>query len=377
MPYSKISGTCAANSLAALARACLLGVAVAGVLAIAPASGQGAVAGPQSAQVAAQDAVGVSEISINASHRQVPLSVHLWYPALDGGTATLVGDNALFAGVRARRDAPAAQGLHPLVLLSHGSGGNAANLSWIATRLAANGFIVAAPNHPGSTSGDSRQADTIKVWNRPLDLTAVLDGLAADLLWKARIDTSAISALGFSLGGHTVLASAGAQVAAAAYARYCDTPQAPGLIVSDCAWFARAGIDLHKIDEARFNASYRDPRIASVLAVDPALAQAFDRPSLAAMNLPVTIINLGQPGAIPPAVAARHVADAIQGASYRTVPDAIHFSFLGTCKPNGKDILKAEGETDPLCEDGGGRSREAIHEELARMILLALRPSRS
>lgn len=36
------------------------------------------------------------------------------------------------------------------------------------------------------------------------------------------------------------------------------------------------------------------------------------------------VVNLGRPGAIPPAVDAAHVAALIPGQAYLTVPDAIH-----------------------------------------------------
>ena len=315
---------------------------------------------------------GYRVVQIKAVHRAQPLVVHVWYPAQAGGDVSDIGANPLFQGVPSRANAPFPRSPQPLVLLSHGSGGSAANLGWIAAQLAAAGYIVAAPDHPGSTSGDSRQADTIRIWERPADLSAALDGLLADPDWSAAIDPQRISALGFSLGGYTVLAVAGARVTADAYARYCDAMPDTGGIVSDCAWMKAGRIDLHALDTVRFNRDNRDPRLTAAIAVDPALAQAFAPESLTGIKLPVDVINLGQPRKIPLAVAAAQVADAIPGARYQTLADAIHFSFLGECRANGAEILKAAGEPEPLCTDGGGRSRAAIHAGLAGMILAAL-----
>jgi predicted dienelactone hydrolase len=318
------------------------------------------------ANPAAAADVGIKTIATDAPHRGRSIETLIWYPAAAGGTEESVGDNPLFVGVPARRDAPMAEGRFPLVVVSHGSGGNAANLSWLATALAEQGFIVAAPNHPGTTSGDSRPSDTIKLWERPADLSAVLSGLLADAEMGGRIDARHVGLAGFSLGGYSVLATAGARVDANAYAAYCDTNNE----MPDCVWFAKGGVELHRdLDTARVNRSHRDARFSSVVSIDPALAQAYAKESLAAMDIPALVINLGRPGDnVPLGIDAAALLKHLPGAEYRTIADGFHFSFLGVCKPNGKQVLAAEGETDPLCEDGGGRQRPEIHRELASMI---------
>lgn len=317
------------------------------------------------AQALAGD-VGVRTIRIEAPHREYTIQTLIWYPAAAGGVAENVGDNPLFVGVPAMRDAPMTKGQFPLIIVSHGSGGNAANLGWLATVLAAEGFVVAAPNHPGTTSGDSIQTETVKVWNRPADLSAVLTQVLADDEIGKRIDGKHVSLAGFSLGGYTVLASAGARVDAETYARYCDTNKEP---VSECSWLARGGADLHRLDKKLFNQSNIDERFSSVVSIDPGLAQAFTNESLAAISIPTLVINLGQPGKILLAVDAAQVVKRIPGADYRTIADAVHFSFLGICKPNAKQVLIDEGETDPLCDDGGGRPRSEIHADMASMVV--------
>ena len=89
------------------------------------------------------------------------------------------------------------------------------------------------------------------------------------------------------------------------------------------------------------------------------LAQAFERDSLRGIAVPVHIINLGRPGTHPLAVEAAPLAQAIPGSTYATVAEAIHFSFLGLCRPDGRAMLAREGESDPICDDGGDRSRVA------------------
>ena len=163
--------------------------------------------------------VGVRTIAVFAPERGRDIAVTVWYPATGGGTPGLVGDNRLFEGAPALRDAPIAEGDFPLVLFSHGSGGRIEGLSWLATALAEAGFVVAGPNHPGTTSGDSTPAATPKIWERTADLSALIDGFSADAGWREAIDAARIGVVGFSLGGATAMEIAGARADLEDYAR--------------------------------------------------------------------------------------------------------------------------------------------------------------
>jgi predicted dienelactone hydrolase len=212
----------------------------------------------------------------------------------------------------------------------------------------------------------------VQIWQRPADLSAVTTALLAHPGWQTSIAPQRIGVLGFSLGGYTALTLAGARVRLADYIRYCEIPVPPGTVINECPWFARGGVDLHRVDANRFEQSHRDPRIRAVVAVDPGLAQAFDADSLRGITVPVQLINLGRPGQLPLAVDATRLAPLVPAARYAFLPDATHFSFLGVCRPNGAALLSSEGETDPVCEDGGGRPRPAIHAELLQTILAGL-----
>lgn len=54
---------------------------------------------------------------------------------------------------------------------------------------------------------------------------------------------------------------------------------------------------------------------------------------------------------------------------YLQIKDAAHFSFLPICKPKAKGIL---GNDAMLCEDGHGRDRDAIHQQVSHEIILFL-----
>lgn len=313
--------------------------------------------------------VGVRTLAVPAPERgSKPLTVTVWYPAAAGGEAALVGDNRVFEGTPARRDAPLATGRFPLVLVSHGSGGSIETLGWLAVPLVEAGFVVAGPNHPGTTSGNSTPLDTTRMWERTADLSAVLTALTEDPAWSAHLDAGRVGVLGFSLGGHTALSIVGARASREAYARYCeDLPTMP-----DCVWFASGGVDLRAVDD-RFEQSNRDPRITAAVAIDPSVAQAFVAESLHAIAVPVDIVNLGDAAAIPVAVAAAPIAAAIPAGRYERVADAVHMSFLAECQPGAKAFLAEIGETDRLCDDGVSRTRADIHAEIAAKVVAAFR----
>ena len=58
---------------------------------------------------------------------------------------------------------------------------------------------------------------------------------------------------------------------------------------------------------------------------------------------------------------------ALPGATYAALPEATPFSAMATCKPEGAEILAAEGEDDAICREDGA-ARERSHARLADMI---------
>ncbi|HEV7322167.1 MAG TPA: alpha/beta hydrolase [Ensifer sp.] len=323
--------------------------------------------------------VGVREIKIPAPKRGTELNVTVWYPAKAGGEPVLVGDNRIFKGTSASKNAPFRDGRYPLVVVSHGSGGRIDAVSWLATELAAAGFIVAGPNHPGSTSGNSLPAETPKLWQRTEDLSAVIDMFTTSAEWNAAIEADRIGVLGFSLGGAAAMEISGARADLEAYARYCDSYKK-----WDCAWYTGGRgyvddapvtvdkVDLRTIDKVRFEQSNRDPRIKSAVLVEPGLAQAYTQESLKTLAIPMQFINLGSKETIPLAVASEPLAAQTPQGSYAAIAGADHFSFLPECKEGAAELLKSFGEVDPIC-NATERPRADIHADISKLTLEALK----
>jgi predicted dienelactone hydrolase len=121
--------------------------------------------------------------------------------------------------------APAAEApLKGLILLSHGTGGTEFNHHNLATRLARDGYLVAAVRHPGDNWQDRSMVTSGRYFSeRPRQLTRVLDALLASPEWGNRIPGERIGAVGHSAGGYSVLALAGAQAEPGRAAQHCRT----------------------------------------------------------------------------------------------------------------------------------------------------------
>lgn len=313
---------------------------------------------------------GITYGSAYAPIRDRDVDFHIWYPAQPGGRAITVGGNGVFHGTPAGRNAPHREGQFPAIIISHGAGGNAGQFGWIASDLAEAGFVVILPNHPGTTTGNASAEAAVRVWERPADVTAVLDELTENAEVYPFIDPNHISVLGFSAGGYTAMALSGARVDPDRLQRFCDETDHG---MSDCAFLARFGIDLHSFDLTPADQDLRDARITNAVVVDPGIVSTLKDESLRNIDIPMLVINLGDEGTVPAGVDASRAAKLIPGARYSVVRDATHFSFLAECKPKGPRILEREGELDPLCDDAGGQSRASIHDKLSELIVSYLR----
>ena len=126
-----------------------------------------------------------------------PLPTTVWYPAT--GAAGAAGS--------ARTGAAVAEGRFPLVLFSHGLTGLPQYYATLTTRLAAAGFVVAAPAYP-YTNHDATTKNFADVTNQPADATFVIDevlrlGQTSGDPLAGHLDPEHVAAAGHSAGGFT------------------------------------------------------------------------------------------------------------------------------------------------------------------------------
>ncbi len=157
-----------------------------------------------------------------------PLETAIWYPAKAAAAAAEAQpDRAIFETPVVVQGASLAEAheKYPLILISHGTGGCAAALLWMGHYLASHGYLVAAINHHGNTCAEAQPDPRgyLLWWERAQDLRVALDRVLADPEFGTHIDPRRIGALGFSLGGYTVITVAGARIDRARYQRFCSS----------------------------------------------------------------------------------------------------------------------------------------------------------
>lgn len=307
--------------------------------------------------IAKADSVGFRTIGIGGETPR-PMNVALWYPSTEAGPETIVGETPAFVGTKVLRNAQPSEGAHPLVVLSHGYGGTWRNLSWLAEELAKDGYAVAAPDHPGTTHFNRDPQQAAMLWERPRDLSRVIDALAGDPALAGAIDPGRIAAIGHSLGGWSVTALAGARFDPDLFAQECASgPRSRACALDDLNLTAPAlGQDMH------------DPRIRAFVSLDLGMARGFTPESVAGITVPALLIGAGiDIGDLPAEQETGWLARYLPSETTETVilPDAMHFSFLQLCKPGAEALIEAEDPGDGIvCRDGKERGRAAIHAEV-------------
>ena len=299
-----------------------------------------------------------------------PLSATVWYPAAAGSVESewQVG---VFRFGRNALDAPFADAQrHPLIVLSHGTGGSAAQLSWLAENLVTAGFLVAAVNHHGNTAAEDRSwpQGFVLPAERARDLTVLIDQLLADKELAPHIDPSRIGASGFSIGGYSVLAAVGVHLTFADRQLRCkDDVDNPVCILPPEAGFSEADVQALATSDTAFkaavirdNQTVSDRRILAVYAIAPAFVSLLDKQELSSIHVPVRFALAEEDQQILFSNTLSSIEEDIPNASVITVPNAGHYAFLAPCSFRGKIFMSA------LCKDSNQIDRIDLHDRIGR-----------
>lgn len=310
--------------------------------------------------LAAQDiTTGMQEVMIPDTVGTRHLEGFVWYPAQPGDTVPALG-NAVWEPIAVAPDAPALGGPFPLVVLSHGMYGNARNQAWLADRLVDQGYAVAAIDHPG-TATFSRDPDHKRtLWNRPRDISRLIDHLTDD----PRIDTGRIYMAGHSLGGFTAVALAGGRYDPDGFDAFCRNR--PDDLV--CGIFDRWNVAKTPQDREAMAQDLSDPRIRAFALFDLGGTQTFSTDSLGTIRGPMLVY--GAPvdlEGLDLDVESRALVAALPAALsiYHEPETLAHFDFLGVCTENGLAILKQEEPDDVFVCEEGREARRAEHAQIA------------
>ncbi|MDR6129053.1 putative dienelactone hydrolase [Sphingomonas sp. SORGH_AS802] len=273
--------------------------------------------------------------------------IGVWYPASGAPVRQRLGlyEQDVVRGA----DVP--EGRHPLIVISHGTGGDFAGHVDTAIALARAGFIVAALTHPGDNWRDNSQATRIE--GHPVALSATISYMVRTWPKRGSIDANRIGAFGFSAGGFTVLAAAGGRPDMTRLLEHCK--QHPASFV--CTLLMSQPRTLSSAWP-----SITDPRIKAIVVAAPAIGFTFDRAGLAAVRIPVQLWRADDDKILP----APFYADAVRAAlpnkpEFHAVPGAGHFDFLAPC---------ADAASMPqLCQSAPGFDRAAFHARFDREVV--------
>jgi predicted dienelactone hydrolase len=252
------------------------------------------------------------------------------------------------------KDCPLPGDRHPLVVISHGRGGDFLGHHDTAEALADAGFVVVALNHPGDTRSDMAHATDLSVYvSRPTDIKRMIDFMLGTSPANSVVDPTRIGFFGFSRGGYTGLAVVGADADWTKATEYCGASPARG-----CQQVRDRDFPAEPIPH--------DPRIKAAVIADP-LAIFFTAETLAPIRVPVQLwaSELGGDG-----VFLRDVAPLDTKLTapheFHVVRNAGHFAFF-LC-PSGLSAT-----VPSLCTDPNGFDRAAFHRELNAAVVAFLR----
>jgi predicted dienelactone hydrolase len=319
--------------------------------------------GASTAQVTTHptSAVQVTELDLYDNKRQRPVKITLWYPA-----QASCEDASICLAQHTK--------LNKAVVFSHGAMGAAKGYSWIGKMFAAQGYITVGVNHYGESWVYGQEhvnpAAALQFWERPVDISFVLDVLQSNLLDSAAasrqrifnrdIAWDQIIAIGHSSGGATVLTMAGSKLAFADAATYCTTAAAAA--DRSCHYLKFQTEANTKGYNPKQN--FFDARIKSVIALDPALGHATTAQSLQAMTIPVLVIGSAQNDFLPYARHAGYYAATIPAAtSLVFAAGEGHFVYLDRCKHQYQAMGVA------LCTDRPGIDRTLVHKKAGAAML--------
>ncbi|ARM87949.1 alpha/beta hydrolase family protein [Rhizobium sp. CIAT894] len=299
-----------------------------------------------------------------------PIRWSLWYRAADDARESDTAERSWFRKAAVARNAPArpAARPYPLVLLSHGTGGSAAGLEWLARRLVDRGFAALGVSHHGNTGIEPYRAEGFAcLWERAPDLSVMLDrrdDWLGDL--SSHIDTFRVFAAGFSAGAYSVMLLLGA---VAQFSQFEPSRMKPGGMrgprefpdLADHIPALLRSSAVFRDSWSRLSKPYRDERIKAALLCAPGRSVlAFSEESLKAVEAPALILVGDADRAAPAEECSSWLHARLSRSALKIFGGGLgHYVFV----PEGSGLgfaFAAELFTDPP-----GIERAAVHDEIA------------
>jgi predicted dienelactone hydrolase len=193
----------------------------------------------------------------------------------------------------------------PVIAFSHGLSSQPSDYAVGLQHLASYGYLVVAPQHPGSDNiylqemfeGYHRNIFDVNDYiDRPKDISFTLDELERrnQSEFSGRLDLKNVGMAGHSFGGYTSLAIAGAEIDFDNLQKDCDREfgALDVAIIMEC----------RALELPRETISLRDERVKAVFAANPVNRSIFRRKGLGKIKIPVILGSGSYDPAAPPAL---------------------------------------------------------------------------
>ena len=188
-----------------------------------------------------------------------------------------------------------------LVVISHGLWDEPGSFEGWGRLLAANGYTVLLPSHPGSDadqqkdllSGVAAPPSSEELRFRPMDVSALLDGVeAGNLLSGQQISVNDAAVVGHSWGATAALQLSGLKTTSRKLKTRCQDPRDPDRNLSwvlQCSWLSGAD-----------QGSLADPRVKAAVVVSPPMRLLFDETSGPSLQAKVLLVSGTNDWVVPP-----------------------------------------------------------------------------
>jgi predicted dienelactone hydrolase len=183
----------------------------------------------------------------------------------------------------------------PVIVFSHGFASVRTDLRYLAEHLASHGYVVAALEHPGSNGantdlalqGKTRVVQPQEFLNRPQDISFVLDELeklnqTPNHPLQGKLATTNVMVVGYSFGGGTALALAGAELQLERLKQRCKKNLAVSSLGEAMQCIAQ------ELPENTYQ--LRDTRIKQAIALNPTTSLMFGETGLTKVQIPTLVL---------------------------------------------------------------------------------------
>jgi predicted dienelactone hydrolase len=281
--------------------------------------------------------VGYYVVELVDEHSSVTFPMAVMYPTFSPGKTERFGPYSLNVAI----DAAPKEGVFPLILVSHGSGGLHLGYRTLAHHLACNGFVVGMPEHPFNNRNNNTLEGTVEnLTNRPRHIWTAINWFFDSKKFARFLKPDDVSIIGHSIGGYTALAVAGGVPTSFPH-ESSDRLSRQISVTPDC-------------------------RVKALVLLAPASVWFKDVGALSGVKVPILMLVGEKDEYTPYGYHAQIILDGVPDNAkiqYRIVENAGHFSFLSQFPESMTNAAF------PPSQDPFGFDRENFQHELNAEVL--------